>query len=77
MINIREQQRIVGYLDGLTGQAAALARPDRIGANLQSETAAELDPLLPSDRVQGSDAGAAGASGQAQVAGRYHPRQGI
>jgi type I restriction enzyme S subunit len=36
-----EQQRIVGYLDGLAGQVAALAR-------LQSETAAELDALLPS-----------------------------
>ncbi|MGD0650332.1 MAG: restriction endonuclease subunit S [Verrucomicrobiia bacterium] len=36
-----EQRRIVGYLDGLAGQVAALAR-------LQSETAAELDALLPS-----------------------------
>ena len=36
-----EQQRIVGYLDGLAGPVAALAR-------LQSETAAELDALLPS-----------------------------
>jgi type I restriction enzyme S subunit len=35
------QRRIVGYLDGLAGQVAALAR-------LQSETAAELDALLPS-----------------------------
>ena len=40
-IPLCEQQRIVGYLDGLAGQAAALAR-------LQSETAAELDALLPS-----------------------------
>jgi type I restriction enzyme S subunit len=38
---IREQQRIVEYLDGLAGQVAALTR-------LQSETAAELDALLPS-----------------------------
>jgi type I restriction enzyme S subunit len=36
-----EQRRLVGYLDGLAGQVAALAR-------LQSETAAELDALLPS-----------------------------
>jgi type I restriction enzyme S subunit len=36
-----EQRRVVGYLDGLAGQVAALAR-------LQSETAAELDALLPS-----------------------------
>ena len=36
-----EQRRIVQYLDGLSGQVAALAR-------LQSETAAELDALLPS-----------------------------
>ena len=36
-----EQRRIVGYLDGLARQVAALAR-------LQSETAAELDALLPS-----------------------------
>jgi type I restriction enzyme, S subunit len=36
-----EQRRIVGYLDGLAGQVAALAR-------LQSETAAELNALLPS-----------------------------
>jgi len=35
------QRRIVGYLDGLAGPVAALAR-------LQSETAAELDALLPS-----------------------------
>ena len=35
-----EQRRIVGYLDGLAGPVAALAR-------LQSETAAELDALLP------------------------------
>ena len=40
--------RIVGYLDGLAGPVAALARPDRIGVNLQSETAAALDALLPS-----------------------------
>ena len=38
---IPEQRRIVGYLDGLAGQVAALAR-------LQSETAAALDALLPS-----------------------------
>jgi len=36
-----KQRRIVGYLDGLAGPVAALAR-------LQSETAAELDALLPS-----------------------------
>jgi type I restriction enzyme S subunit len=35
------QQRIVEYLDGLAGQVTALTR-------LQSETAAELDALLPS-----------------------------
>ena len=34
----REHRRIVGYLDGLAGQVAAL----------QSETAAESDALLPS-----------------------------
>jgi type I restriction enzyme, S subunit len=39
--NRPQQQWIVGYLDGLAGQVAALAR-------LQSETAAELDALLPS-----------------------------
>jgi type I restriction enzyme S subunit len=39
--SLPEQRRIVGYLDGLAGQVAALAR-------LQSETAAELDALLPS-----------------------------
>ena len=38
---LSEQRRIVEYLDGLAGQVAALAR-------LQSETAAELDALLPS-----------------------------
>ena len=38
---ICEQRRIARYLDGLAGQVAALAR-------LQSETAAELDALLPS-----------------------------
>jgi hypothetical protein len=33
----------------LTGEhVAALARPARLGVNLQSETAAELDALLPS-----------------------------
>ena len=36
-----KQRRIVGYLDGLAGLVAALAR-------LQSEAAAELDVLLPS-----------------------------
>ena len=36
-----KQERIVGYLDRLARQVAALAR-------LQSETAAELDALLPS-----------------------------
>ena len=36
-----EQRRIVGYLDGLAGQVAALAR-------LQSETASALDALMPS-----------------------------
>jgi len=36
-----EQQRIVEYLDGLAGQVTALTQ-------LQSETAAELDALLPS-----------------------------
>ncbi len=39
--NAAEQRRIAGYLDGLAGQVAALAR-------LQSETAAALDTLLPS-----------------------------
>jgi type I restriction enzyme S subunit len=39
--SLPEQRRLVGYLDGLAGQVAALAR-------LQSETAAELDALLPS-----------------------------
>jgi type I restriction enzyme S subunit len=38
---LTEQRRIVGYLDGLAGKVAALAR-------LQSETASELDALLPS-----------------------------
>jgi type I restriction enzyme S subunit len=38
---LAEQRRLVAYLDGLAGQVAALAR-------LQSETAAELDALLPS-----------------------------
>ena len=36
-----DQRRTVGNLDGLAGQLAALAR-------LLSETAAELDALLPS-----------------------------
>jgi type I restriction enzyme S subunit len=36
-----KQRRIVGYLDGLARQVAELAR-------LRSETAAELDALLPS-----------------------------
>lgn len=36
-----EQRRLVAYLDGLAGQVARLAR-------LQTETAAELDALLPS-----------------------------
>ena len=36
-----ERRRIVGYLDGLAGQVAALAQ-------LQSETAVELDDFLPS-----------------------------
>jgi len=36
-----EQRRIVEYLDGLAGQVTALTQ-------LQSETAAELDALLPS-----------------------------
>ncbi len=43
-----EQRWIVGYLDGLAGPVAALARPARLGVNLQSETAAALDALLPS-----------------------------
>jgi type I restriction enzyme, S subunit len=37
----RDQRRIVAYLDGLAGQVAALAQ-------LQSETSAALDALLPS-----------------------------
>jgi len=45
---MKEQLRIVRYLDELAGQVAALGRPDRIGVNLQSETAAALDALLPS-----------------------------
>jgi hypothetical protein len=43
-----KQERIVGYLDGLAGQVAALARPRKDSGNLQSETAAELGALLPS-----------------------------
>ena len=35
------QRRIAGYLEGL-------ACPARLGVNLQSETAAALDALLPS-----------------------------
>ena len=42
------QRRIVGYLDGLAGQVAALARLESVRLNLQSETAAELDALIPS-----------------------------
>jgi len=38
---LSEQRRIVEYLDGIAGQVAALVR-------LQSETADELDALLPS-----------------------------
>lgn len=38
---LAEQRRIVEYLDGLAGQVTALTQ-------LQSETAAELDALLPS-----------------------------
>jgi hypothetical protein len=38
---------IVGYLDGLAGQVMALARPRLRRGKLQSETAPELDALLP------------------------------
>ncbi len=43
-MNDTEQRRLVGYLDGLAGQAARLQR-------LQTETAAALDALLPSIRL--------------------------
>ena len=42
-----EQQRIVGYLDGLAGQVAALARPRLHRRGLPAATAA-LDGLPPS-----------------------------
>jgi type I restriction enzyme S subunit len=45
---VLRKRRIVAYLDGLAGPVAALARPRSNRGKLQSETAAELDALLPS-----------------------------
>jgi hypothetical protein len=43
-----QAQRIVGYLGGLAGPVAALARPAMLGVKLQSESHVRLEQLLPS-----------------------------